>query len=106
MTVTPNPAEGKRVFDLDRAYVFHSWSAQGSLNPLCVAATEGSYLWDYDGNRYLDAVSSWWVNVFGHANPRINQRIRDQLDQLRIFNQFRHRRGNGHRGGRRHGTAR
>ena len=32
--------------------------------------------------RYLDAVSSWWVNVFGHANPRINQRIKDQVDQL------------------------
>ena len=43
---------------------------------------EGVWLEDFDGNRYLDAVSSWWVNVFGHANPRINQRIRDQLDQL------------------------
>ncbi|HCW96871.1 MAG TPA: adenosylmethionine--8-amino-7-oxononanoate aminotransferase BioA, partial [Pseudomonas sp.] len=40
---------------------------------------EGVWLEDFDGNRYLDAVSSWWVNVFGHANPRINQRIRDQL---------------------------
>jgi len=43
---------------------------------------EGVWLEDFDGKRYIDAVSSWWVNVFGHSNPRINQRIKDQLDQL------------------------
>lgn len=43
---------------------------------------EGVWLEDFDGKRYLDAVSSWWVNVFGHANPRINARIREQLDNL------------------------
>jgi len=43
---------------------------------------EGVWLEDFDGNRYLDAVSSWWVNVFGHANPRINARIKAQVDQL------------------------
>lgn len=43
---------------------------------------DGVWLEDFEGKRYLDAVSSWWVNVFGHGNPRINQRIREQLDQL------------------------
>ena len=43
---------------------------------------EGVWLEDFEGKRYIDAVSSWWVNVFGHANPRINQRIKDQVDQL------------------------
>ncbi|MBV2134090.1 adenosylmethionine--8-amino-7-oxononanoate transaminase [Pseudomonas sp. MAP12] len=43
---------------------------------------EGVWLEDFDGKRYLDAVSSWWVNVFGHANPRISARIKAQLDQL------------------------
>src|SRR5690606_36702769 len=43
---------------------------------------EGVRREDIDGNRYIEAVSSWWVNVFGHANPRINQRIKDQVDQL------------------------
>ena len=43
---------------------------------------EGVWLYDLDGNRYLDAISSWWVNLFGHAHPYINQRIRDQLEQL------------------------
>ncbi len=43
---------------------------------------EGVWLTDVDGKRYLDAVSSWWVNLFGHANPRINAAIKDQLDRL------------------------
>ncbi|GGJ09540.1 adenosylmethionine--8-amino-7-oxononanoate transaminase [Halopseudomonas pertucinogena] len=43
---------------------------------------EGVWLHDFNGNRYLDAVSSWWVNVFGHANPYINERIKQQLDTL------------------------
>ncbi len=47
-----------------------------------VRRAEGVWLEDFDGRRYLDAVSSWWVNVFGHANPRINARVRAQLDSL------------------------
>lgn len=43
---------------------------------------EGVWLEDFDGRRYIDAVSSWWVNLFGHANPRINAAVRDQLDKL------------------------
>lgn len=43
---------------------------------------EGIWLEDFNGDRYLDAISSWWVNVFGHANPRINDRIKQQVDQL------------------------
>ncbi len=43
---------------------------------------EGVYLEDYDGKRYIDSMSSWWVNLFGHANPRINQAIQDQVQQL------------------------
>ena len=47
-----------------------------------VARGEGAWLVDFEGRRYLDAVSSWWVNLFGHAHPKINAAIRDQLDQL------------------------
>ncbi|MDE2309331.1 MAG: adenosylmethionine--8-amino-7-oxononanoate transaminase, partial [Betaproteobacteria bacterium] len=42
----------------------------------------GVWLYDFDGKRYLDAVSSWWVNLFGHCNPRINAAIADQLGKL------------------------
>ena len=47
-----------------------------------IARGEGAWLYDFNDKRYLDAVSSWWVNLFGHANPRINQALKDQLDQL------------------------
>ena len=43
---------------------------------------EGMWLYDFDGRRYLDGVSSWWVNLFGHANPRISAAIKNQLDTL------------------------
>jgi adenosylmethionine-8-amino-7-oxononanoate aminotransferase len=43
---------------------------------------EGAWLEDFEGKRYLDAVSSWWVNLFGHANPRINAALKEQLDTL------------------------
>jgi adenosylmethionine-8-amino-7-oxononanoate aminotransferase len=42
----------------------------------------GCWLYDFDGRRYLDAVSSWWVNLFGHCNPRINAALTDQLGRL------------------------
>ena len=52
----------------------------------------GVWLEDFDGNRYLDAISSWWVNLFGHANPHINAALKDQIDHLEqvIFAGFSH----------------
>jgi len=52
------------------------------LPPIPIKSGEGVWLEDFDGNRYIDAVSSWWVNIFGHANPAINDRIKTQLDTL------------------------
>ncbi len=43
---------------------------------------QGVWLEDFDGHRYLDSISSWWVNLFGHNNPHINTAIKQQLDQL------------------------
>ena len=50
--------------------------------PLLIARGDGPWLIDSDGRRYLDAISSWWVNLFGHCNPRINAAITDQLDKI------------------------
>jgi len=47
-----------------------------------IARGEGLWLYDADGKRYLDSVSSWWVNLFGHNNPRIKDAIKLQLDTL------------------------
>jgi adenosylmethionine---8-amino-7-oxononanoate aminotransferase len=49
---------------------------------IAVSHGKGAWLYDHDGRRYLDAISSWWVNLFGHANPRINAALKDQLDRL------------------------
>lgn len=49
---------------------------------VAVQRGRGAWLYDHDGNRYLDAISSWWVNLFGHANPRINDALKHQLDTL------------------------
>ena len=42
----------------------------------------GVYLEDYEGNKFIDSISSWWVNIFGHANPYINEKVKEQLDTL------------------------
>ena len=47
-----------------------------------IARAQGAWLHDFDGRRYLDAVGSWWVNLFGHANPRINAALTAQLAEL------------------------
>jgi adenosylmethionine-8-amino-7-oxononanoate aminotransferase len=49
---------------------------------VAVARGEGPWLYDREGRRYLDAISSWWVNLFGHANPSINAALKAQLDTL------------------------
>ncbi len=53
---------------------------------------EGVYLYDFEGNRYIDAISSWWVNIFGHKNSYINTAIKKQLETLEhvIFAGFTH----------------
>ena len=79
---TPDPARGAEVLAMDRAHVFHSWSAQGALNPLVVQRAEGSCFWDYDGKRYLD-FSSQLVNVnIGHQHPRVTAAIAEQAARL------------------------
>src|SRR5580693_366492 len=79
---TPDPERGAEVVAMDRAHVFHSWSAQKALKPLPIAAAEGSYFWDYDGNRYLD-FSSQLVNTnIGHQHPRVTAAIAAQAAKL------------------------
>lgn len=47
-----------------------------------IARGRGIYLEDFEGKKYIDAISSWWVNLFGHANSTINNKIKEQLDTL------------------------
>jgi len=82
MVVSPDSARGAEVYALDREYVFHSWSAQGAITPLPIQGAEGSYFWDYEGNRYLD-FSSQLVNVnIGHQHPKVIAAIAEQAQRL------------------------
>lgn len=76
------PGDKDAVKAADRAHVFHSWSAQGRIDPLAVAGAEGAYFWDYDGNRYLD-FSSQLVNTnIGHQHPKVVAAIQEQAGRL------------------------
>ncbi|MBO1114501.1 adenosylmethionine--8-amino-7-oxononanoate transaminase [Bordetella petrii] len=55
---------------------------QAAMPLLALSHGEGPWLVDMDGRRYLDGISSWWVNLFGHANARINAALHDQLARL------------------------
>ncbi len=70
------------VRSLDRAHVFHSWSAQAAIDPLPIARAAGSYFWDYDDKRYLD-FSSQLVNVnIGYQHPKVVAAIQEQAARL------------------------
>ena len=75
-------ARGKEVFDLDRAHVFHSWSAQGQITPMPVAGGEGSYFWDYEGNKYLDFSCQLVFTNIGFQHPKVVKAIQDQAAKL------------------------
>ena len=70
----------------DLAHVWHPCTQmkdhEDALPLIPVRRGDGAWLEDFEGRRYLDAVSSWWVNIHGHANPRINAAVRAQLDSL------------------------
>jgi taurine--2-oxoglutarate transaminase len=77
-----DPARGQEVFDLDRANIFHSWSAQGALSPLPVAGGLGSYFWDFDGNRFLDFTSQLVFTNIGFQHPKVVAAIQAQAGIL------------------------
>lgn len=61
----------------------HAQTALPAHLPLVpITRGSGAWLYDFDGKRYLDGISSWWTNLFGHANPRINAALKDQLETL------------------------
>ncbi|MFD4376050.1 aspartate aminotransferase family protein [Streptomyces sp. NPDC058486] len=83
--VVPDPQAGAAVKAADRAHVFHSWSAQGLIDPLAVAGAEGSYFWDYEGNRYLDFTSGLVYTNIGYQHPKVVAAIQEQAGKLATF---------------------
>ncbi|UED78679.1 adenosylmethionine--8-amino-7-oxononanoate transaminase [Lysinibacillus sp. CD3-6] len=80
---------------MDLQHVWHPCSQMKDYEdfpPIVIKKGQGVWLYDEKNNRYLDAVSSWWVNLFGHANPRISQALSEQAFTLEhvIFANFSH----------------
>jgi taurine--2-oxoglutarate transaminase len=69
-------------FANDRKHVFHSWSAQGAINPLVVSRAEGSYFWSEDGTRYLDFSAQLMNMNIGHQHPKLVAAIQEQAGRL------------------------
>ena len=84
-TETPRGLDNARIAERDRAVLWHPCTQMKdheTLPPVPIRRAAGVWLEDFEGRRYLDAISSWWVNLFGHANPRINAAVQEQLAAL------------------------
>lgn len=80
----------------DLKYIWHPCSQMKDyeeLKPIVIEKGEGVYLYDTNGKRYVDVISSWWCNLLGHCNPRINAAVKKQIDELEhvIFANFTHK---------------
>lgn len=75
-------AEATEAYQLDRKHVFHSWSAQAQITPMTIVASEGSYVWDGEGNRYLDFSSQLVFTNIGHQHPKVVAAIAEQAAKL------------------------
>src|SRR5215831_12822568 len=67
---------------LDRRVLWHPFTQMAEWDPLVIASGEGSFLFDRDGRRYLDGVSSLWCNVHGHRHPRLDAALSRQAALL------------------------
>ncbi len=79
----------------DLEHIWHPCSQMKDyeeLPPIIIDHAKGMYLYDIDGKRYVDVVSSWWCNLLGHCNDRINTAVKNQIDKLEhvIFANFSH----------------
>ncbi|WP_145943476.1 aspartate aminotransferase family protein [Corynebacterium glyciniphilum] len=83
MTVFPSrPTSDAEIREMDKAHVFHSWSAQDEIAPVPVKSASGSVFSDYEGNEYLDFASQLVYTNLGHQHPRLVSAIKDQADRL------------------------
>ena len=87
--------KNKEIMEIDLKYNWHPCTQMKDhefLPLIPIKKGYGVYLEDFEGKRYIDAISSWWVNLFGHSNPYINKKINEQLKTLEhvIFAGFTH----------------
>lgn len=79
------PDQIKELQQKDRQYVWHPFTQMKDYEQqdhLLIEKAEGIYLYDAEGNRYYDTISSWWVNVHGHAHPKMKLALAEQMNQM------------------------
>lgn len=79
--------------DRDKQHIWHPFTPQlGSEPNVPIVKGNGALVYDADGREYIDAISSWWVNIHGHANPCIANKVKQQLDQIEhvLFSGYTH----------------
>jgi adenosylmethionine-8-amino-7-oxononanoate aminotransferase len=83
----------KSLVERDQAIIWHPYTQmQNAAAPIPIIRGEGVFLYAEDGKKYLDAISSWWVNIHGHSHPYIAKKVSEQLNKLEhvIFAGFTH----------------
>lgn len=85
----------KTLAEKDFEYIWHPCSQMKDyeeLKPIVIDHGQGIYLYDTEGKKYIDVISSWWCNLLGHCNPHISQELKKQADKLEhvIFANFTH----------------
>jgi adenosylmethionine---8-amino-7-oxononanoate aminotransferase len=75
----------KELIEKDLKYIWHPFTQMKDYEneePIIIDRGEGIYIWDLKGNKYIDCVSSWWVNTLGHCNKRLNDALKAQVDKI------------------------
>lgn len=77
----------------DKKYVWHPFTQMKEHDPILIERARGVWLYDDKGNKYIDGVSSWWVNTLGHSNDRLNRALYEQAQTMEhvIFSGFTHK---------------
>src|ERR1035437_270721 len=85
----------QELINKDLKYIWHPFTQMKDYEndePIVINDGKGVYIWDMKGNRYIDGISSWWVNTLGHSNSRLNHAICNQLEKIEhvLFAGFTH----------------
>lgn len=90
-----SPQNYPELINKDLKYIWHPFTQMKDYEndePIIINDGKGAYVWDLKGNRYIDGISSWWVNTLGHSNSRLNRAISQQLEKIEhvLFAGFTH----------------
>src|SRR5215211_2023469 len=80
MTVTD--LSGQEIIDISHQTTLYEWTIQSAMKPLAIDHAKGIYMWDADGKRYMDFNSQLMCTNIGHADERVNNAIKAQLDKV------------------------